>query len=393
MNLRRYWPLLLALPLVAALAWALRAPARLVEIATVRAAPFVDGFEEEGRTHLRHRYLLAAPVAGTLRRIVLEPGDAVQAGVVVAQLEPASGGLLDAASLAQTRAERAAAEAAVRAAQQRAAAAASAAALAEREAARLADLGARRLASAAELDRARSAASQTAGEREAAAAETRVAAQRLAAIDALLARQGRGGGEAIALAAPIHGVVLKRYQESAVPVAVGTPLLEFGDPQDLDIEVEALSQDAVRLAPGMAARVLRWGGDAPLAARVTRIEPGGFTKTSALGVEEQRTRVRLEIASPPEQWRRLGDAYRVEVEFVLREASQALQVPASALFREDGRWLVYRVVDGRARRTAVGVGGRAALAAEILDGLAAGDAVIAHPDDQVAEGVRVRAVR
>lgn len=126
---------------------------------------------------------------------------------------------------------------------------------------------------------------------------------------------------------------------------------------------------------------------------MTRIEPGGFTKTSALGVEEQRTRVRLEITSPPEQWRRLGDAYRVEVEFVLREASQALQVPASALFREDGRWLVYRVVDGRARRTAVGVGGRAALAAEILDGLAAGDAVIAHPDDQVAEGVRVRAVR
>ena len=185
--------------------------------------------------------------------------------------------------------------------------------------------------------------------------------------------------------------MLKRYRESAVPVAVGTPLLEFGDPQDLDIEVEALSRMPCAWRPAWPARCCA-GAAMPLAARrVTRIEPGGFTKTSALGVEGN-TRVRTEIASPPEQWRRLSDAYRVEVEFVLRRRRRHCRCRQRIVPRGRPLARLPRVVDGRARRTAVGVGGRAALAAEILDGLAAarGDRPSRRPGGR---GVRVRAVR
>jgi HlyD family secretion protein len=172
-------------------------------------------------------------------------------------------------------------------------------------------------------------------------------------------------------------------------VMAGEALLEFGDPRDLNIEVDTLSQDAVALEPGMSARILRWGGDVPLEARVSRIEPGGFTKISALGVEEQRTRVRLDFVSPFEQWSRLGDGYRVEVEFVLWHAEAVLQVPSSALFRDNGQWYAYRIDNGRARKVQVGIGRRAAAATEIRSGLKSSDQVVAHPDDRIADGTRV----
>jgi len=193
------------------------------------------------------------------------------------------------------------------------------------------------------------------------------------------------------LHAPIDGVVEHRYKESAVPVTAGEALLEFGDPHDINIEVDTLSQDAVKLAPAMAARIMRWGGDAPLDARVTRIEPGAFTKISALGVEEQRTRVRLDFVSPYERWSRLGDGYRVEVEFVLWQGENVLQVPGGALFRDNGKWYAYRVDDGRAHKVEVAIGRRAATAIEIRSGLKSGDKVVAHPDDRIADGVRVAA--
>lgn len=172
-------------------------------------------------------------------------------------------------------------------------------------------------------------------------------------------------------------------------VGAAQPLLELGDPADIELEVEALSTDAVRLEPGMSARVLRWGGSDALEATVARIEPGGFTKVSALGVEEQRVRVILDFTSPRERWADLGDAYRVEVEFVLWRGESVLQVPSSALFREDGRWHVYRDDAGRARRTPVEIGARAALATQVTNGLRAGQRVVAHPNDKIADGVRL----
>jgi len=151
-----------------------------------------------------------------------------------------------------------------------------------------------------------------------------------------------------------------------------------------------LSTDAVRLAPGMAARILRWGGEGVLQAVIRRVEPGGFTKVSALGVEEQRTRVVLDFASPHEQWQRLGDGYRVEVQFLVQRQENLLQVPGSALFRAGEGWAVYRIERGKARRTPVKLGLRSATAAQVLEGLKEGDQVIVQPDDRIVEGTRIR---
>jgi HlyD family secretion protein len=243
--------------------------------------------------------------------------------------------------------------------------------------------------SAAALEAAASRASQAEANLRAAQADHRAASQRRDALAAILTRQGQTGGDPIKLRAPIDGVVMRRYKESSVPVIAGDPLLEFGDPRDLNIEVDTLSQDAVALEPGMSARILRWGGEEPLEARVSRVEPGGFTKISALGVEEQRTRVRLDFISPFEQWSRLGDGYRVEVEFVLWHAEDVLQVPSGALFRDNGEWFAYRIDDGKARKVGVAIGRRAARATEIRSGLKLSDQVINHPDDRIADGVRV----
>lgn len=373
----------------AALAFAFRPAAIRTATATVLRGPLTLSFEEEGKTELRHRFLIAAPAAGTLHRIALEQGDPVHAGDAVAELEPTRAALLDPAARANTVAQVAAAGADLEAAASRLAASAAADDLAQKERSRVERLHATGVASASELDTARSNAERARATRAAAEADRRASEQRRASLQALLNEQGRAGGMTVPLYSPIDGVVLHRYQESAVPVLAGQPLLEVGDPRDLDIEVDTLSQDAVKLRPGMAAHVIRWGGEGALDARVSRIEPGGFTKISALGVEEQRTRVRLDIVSPFEQWRQLGDGFRVEIEFLLVQANDLLQVPSSALLRENGRYEVYRVSDGRARRTPVEIGLRGAAATEIRSGVQAGDIVIAHPDDRIADGVRV----
>lgn len=372
-----------------ALFLALRGQAVAVEAAQVRSATFVESFEEQGKTELNHRYLVAAPIAGILRRIDLQQGDAVHADDIVAEVEPLRAALLDPATRARTAADAAAAGADVRAAAERARAAAAADALAQSDLRRIEGMSHSGAVSAADLDAARSRAAQAHAAALAAQADQHAAEQRRDALGAVLAQQGRGGGAPIPLHAPIDGVLEHRYKESAVPVNAGEALLEFGDPRDLNVEVDTLSQDAVKLAPGMNARILRWGGDAPLDARVTRIEPGAFTKISALGVEEQRTRVRLDFAAPFERWSRLGDGYRVEVEFILWQADNVLQVPSGALFRDNGKWYAYRVDDGRARKVEVTIGRRATAATEIRSGLNQGDRVIAHPDDRIGDGVRV----
>lgn len=366
------------------------APIR-VDLVRVKRGPLTLSFEEQGKTELRHHYLLAAPAAGTLHRITLEQGDAVHVGDAIAQMEPAHAALLDPAARASTAAQIAAAAADVDSAGSRLAAATAAEDLAQKERNRIERLRAQGAVSQADLDSARTDADRAHAARKAAEADRRATEQRRTAQAALLAEQGRGGGMTVALPSPIDGVVLRRYVESAVPVAAGQPLLELGDPRDLGITVDTLSQDAVKLRSGMAARVIRWGGDAPLDARVWRVEPGGFTKISALGVEEQRTRVRLDIVSPFEQWQQLGDAYRVEVEFLLAQGSDVLQVPSSALFRENGRQAVYRVAGGRARKVYVETGLHGAAATEVRGGLTPEDTVVAHPDDRIADGVRVEA--
>lgn len=192
------------------------------------------------------------------------------------------------------------------------------------------------------------------------------------------------------LSAPVAGVLLRRHFESARPVQAGEPLLEIGDPGRLEVEVDVLSADAVRLREGMAVELLRWGEPQPLAGQVRRIEPAGFTKFSALGVEEQRVWVMVALTSPPGQWRRLGDAYRVNARFVLDQAVDVVRVPTSALFREGDGQAVFRVEGSRARLRPVGTGLQGGGFTQVLSGLAAGDAVVVHPDRSLADGDRIR---
>ena len=377
---------------LALLTWAaLREPVQMVSVATVARGALEQSFLEEGKTRLKQRYIVTAPLAGQVRRITLQPGDAVRAGQMLAQIEPVSASLLDARARSQAQAEVAGSEAALQAARQRISAAESASAVAQKELERLGTLAASGMVTASVLDQTRAQADSAAAALGTARADVQMAQQRLTGARALLGDEGRGGhGKLVSVTAPADGVVVKRTVESATAVPIGQVLLEIGNPQALEIEVEVLSSDAVRLKPGTRARVLRWGGEGLLEASVTRVEPGGYTKISALGVEEQRTRIILDFATPPEKWSALGDAYRVEVEFILRQEQDVLQVASNALFRHADGWAVYRVEDETARRTPVQLGLRSALASQVLGGLQAGQKVIIQPDDRIREGTRVR---
>jgi HlyD family secretion protein len=377
---------------LALLTWAaLREPVQMVSVATVARGALEQSFLEEGKTRLKQRYVVTAPLAGQVRRITLQPGDTVHTGQVLAQIEPVSASLLDARARSQAQAEVAGSEAALQAARQRISAAESASAVAQKELQRLGTLAASGMVTASVLDQTRAQADSAAAALSSARADVQMAQQRLTGARALLGDEGRGGhGKLVSVTAPADGVVVKRTVESATAVPIGQVLLEIGNPQALEIEVEVLSSDAVRLKPGTRARVLRWGGEGLLEASVTRVEPGGYTKISALGVEEQRTRIILDFATPPEKWSALGDAYRVEVEFILRQEQDVLQVASNALFRHADGWAVYRVEDETARRTPVQLGLRSALASQVLGGLQAGQKVIIQPDDRIREGTRVR---
>ena len=385
---------------LAFLTW--REPRQLAATGAVTQGPLQETFTEEAKTRLKQRYAIAAPVSGTLQRITLEPGDAVQEGQPVAYIAPAASTLLDDRSRAQAEADVRSGQSQQAAASQRIAAARAAHQLAQASLKRARALAAGQAASQEALDQAQAAATRAAAELAAAQADEQAAIARVAAARATLAHEG-AAGESGARApqpvlSPVSGVVLRRSLQSATPVAAGQSLMEVGDTAQLEIEAEVLSTDAVRLAPGMAARVLRWGGEGALQARVTRVEPGGFTKVSALGVQEQRTRVILELTSPRADWAALGDAWRVETEFITRQEENAVQVPASALFRtateggagSTGGWALYVVENGRARLTPVRIGLRSDAAAQILEGAAPGQTVILQPDDRIHDGVRIQ---
>ncbi len=379
----------LALVIAALAAFGLREPERTVMLGSVQRGPFVQTFTEEGKTRLRQRYMVAAPLAGTIGRIDREPGDTVRAGETLAILMPAVGGLLDPGTRSRLRSEAGAAAASVRAARQRVRAAQSAQVLAAHELQRSRQMRERGLVSAAQADLAVAAARQTDAELDAAVAEAQAAQQRETGAGAVLAAEGQGGGTSLPLASPIDGVIIRRYQESAGPVLAGQQLLEIGDPTAIEVEVEALSTDAVLLRGGMRARILRWGGPDALAASVARVEPGGFTKVSALGVEEQRTRVIVDFDAPRAQWQALGDGFRVEVEFIVFEGEGVLNAPSAALFRRDGGWYAYVAESLRARGVPVEIGARSGPRTAIVSGLSEGQSVVLDPDDQIHEGTRL----
>lgn len=384
-----FW-LLLAV-VVGIAAWGFWPRALPVETARIARGPLTVSFNEEARTRLHDRWMVSAPLPGVVERIVLRPGDAVAAGQTVAVLVPARASLFDPM-------RRADAQARVSSAMQAEAAASAAivAAEAERtrsraELRRASALAADRLIARADLDAIRAgAASAEAALRRARAQRESARIERDAA-RAVLALQGAPGGDArVELPAPVAGRIVRRLVESATPVQAGQPLLEIGDPQAIEVIAEVLTTDAVRLSPGTPVQLTRWGGDAPLRGRVQTVEPGGFTKVSALGVEEQRVLVVMTLQDPASARVRLGDGFRLEAEFIVWQSPDALSVPTAALFRDGARWAVYAVEEGRARLRHVTIGRMGDDAAELKAGLREGDQVIVYPGDTVRDRRRVR---
>jgi HlyD family secretion protein len=265
--------------------------------------------------------------------------------------------------------------------------------LAASEAVRVQPLVAQGTLSRLDGERVQASLAQARAERTAARYARDLARAQHEAALALLDQQGQSAsnGAVLEVRAPVAGLVLVRLRESAGPVAVGEALLEIGDPSSLEVAVELLSEDAVRVAPGMAVRLHRWGGAEALDARVRRVEPVGFTKVSALGVEEQRVLVIADIVSPPELWSRLGDGYRVEAEFIL-SSGPALTVPIGAVFRRGEGWALFVASGERSHERAVRIGRRNAQYVEIRDGIEPGTTVIVHPDDRIGEGTRIAAL-
>ena len=389
--------LILSAVVLAALAWGFWPRAVPVETAEVARRPLAVTVEEEARTRVKERYVIYAPVAGLMRRIDLEVGDAATLGAVLASLDPMLPAVLDPRSRAEAEARVAAARAELDRRQAGARQAEVEAELAASEFERIKGLLERQLVSQREFDAAQANWRAREAAQRAADSAVQVGRYDLDAARAAL-RYTAAGAESravgtVALRSPVDGRVLKVHQESAGVVAAGQPLLEVGDPGELEVEAELLSKDAVRIDSGGRVLLERWGGEAPLEGIVRTVEPTGFTKISALGVEEQRVRVIVDLVSPPAEWRRLGDGYRVEAQFIVWEREEVLTVPTSALFRRDGGHAVFVVESGRARVRAVVPGHGSGLLTEIAGGLEAGERVVVHPGESVADGVRVRHFR
>ncbi len=385
---------LLALLVVAVLLYGFLPRPVPVDLATAEKGPMVVTVEEEGTTRVMNRYVIAAPMSGYAQRIKLKVGDRVERGEVVAVLEPSRSNALDPRARAQARAQVSAAQAALGAAQEKARAATADTQLARQELQRTERLAQARFLSQSVVDQARTNVSRTEAAEQAAEHQVNVARFELETARMALARsealEAGGAAETLNVRAPVTAQVLKVTHESEGTVQAGEPLLEIGDPKSLEVEVELLSTAAVKIAPKSRVILDRWGGEQPLQGAVRIVEPAGFTKISALGVEEQRVHVIVDFTSPRELWQRLGDGYRVEAQFVVWEGADVLQIPASALFRHDSGWAAYVLQDGRAHLRALQIGQRTGLKAQVLDGIKAGEQVVTHPDDKIKDGVRVR---
>jgi len=362
-----------------------------VDAAAVARGAIVVTVDEEGQTRVHDRYVVSAPVGGRVLRIELEPGDPVKDGDVVARVRPEMPALLDPRARAEAQAAVDSAQAVLgraRADEQRARTTLK---RTESDRERTKQLRAAGLATAQELELAEADAAAAAEAARAAAYAVRAATADLERAQVRLQppASGPSSTRAVEVRAPADGVILRRLRESETVVPAGEPLLEIGDPNRLEIVSDLLSTDAVRVKPGARAMIDQWGGGRTLDAKVRLVEPSGFTKISALGVEEQRVNVILDFVDPARAWAALGDGYRVEVRVVVAERADALQIPTSALFRQGQRWAVYVIENGRARVRQVEIGLQTGIEAEVTKGLSQGERVIVHPGDTLTDGARV----
>lgn len=390
---RRYLLPLLAVVALAALGVvALRPAPVLVDVEAASVGPLLVTIEEDGHTRVIDRYLISSPIAAQSRRITLSVGDRVEQGQVLATLDALPPPALDVRALQQARARLAAAEASLSTASEEAQAVESVARFDQAEYRRVLRLQEQGLVARSLVEQAAANAARS----EALARSARFHVQTMeferdAAAAALAFADGADpqATGTLELRAPVPGVVLARPYESARVVQPGDALMEIGDPERLEVTVDVLSSDAVRIRPGMRVMLERWGDGPALDGRVRRVEPTAFTRASALGVEEQRVWVIVDIISPREDWVRLGHGYRVTARFVLWEAEEVLRVPTSALFRQGEGWAVFVEEQGRVRLQPVKTGQRSVQLTGIVDGMQAGQAVVVHPPRELADGSRV----
>jgi HlyD family secretion protein len=379
---------------VALLAWAFAPRPLEVEAGVADRGPFETVIAEEGRTRLRDRYTVSAPLAGQLLRITLEAGDAVAAGAPLATLRPAMSPLLDTRTRSELTARVAASQAQLQRAGSQADAARVALAQARGTQQRSAELARQGFVSPIQAENDGLAVDAARKTLEAAQLGRTVAGHELeVARAALAAASGEGGGR-FTVRAPIAGRVLRVLQASAGTVAIGTPLLELGDTAQLEIVAELLTTDALQAVPGRPVRIEEWGGPGVLEGQVRSVEPAAFTKVSALGVEEQRVLVHIDLTSPPAAWQALGDGFRVGVRIVTQQVDDALRVPVSAVFPQPaGGHAVFVVDGGQARQVVVDLAARNARHAWLRKGLDVGAVVVVYPPAALTDGARVRVRR
>jgi HlyD family secretion protein len=377
---RRWLPYVLGLGLIILLAFGLRPKPAPVETARAATGPLRASVSEEGKTRIKQRYIVSSPVTGQLRRVPFKPGATIAAGDIVAVIEPMASSPLDTRSRALAEARRDSAVATLEKTR-----AAHALAVNElKRVQRMFDAG-----TVSPQDLEGSQLRETAASREVVAAEGT-----LRAVTAELAVVGPDTIPAlIEVRAPAAGRVLHVFQESERPVTAGTPLLDVGDPTDLEVVIELLSRDGAALQPGARVELEQWGGPKPLEARVRLVEPAAFTKISALGVEEQRVNVVADIVTPVAERATLGDNFRVEGRVIVWESDKVLKVPVSALFRRGNESAVYVVRGGKAVLVPVEAGRSSGSEAQITKGLNEGEEVILYPGDRVTEGQRVSPVK
>lgn len=389
-----------AMAVVAWFAW----PAPIsVDIVTLAKGPMEVTVDDEAKTRVRHVYTVSAPIAGRVLRIShparhkensLHVGDLVNADdTIVAIMQPAMPGFIDLRSREELQAAVAAADAAIALAEAEIRRIEAALGFSRDELQRAQTLSKSGAVSLKALEKAQLDVTTNEAALASAKAQLGVRRSERASIAARLIDPGRAGGQTsadccIQIRAPVTGRVLRIIQDSEAVVAAGTPLVDIGDPLDLEIVADLLSTDAVQIAHGSAVTIDGWGG-APIRGRVTRVDPAGFLKVSALGIEEQRVRTTIDFVDPPKSWSRLGHDFRVIVHVTVWKADSVLTVPAGALFRKGNDWAVYAVRSTRARTTPVQIGHRNPQRAEVLSGLSPGDRIVLHPSDRVKDGSAV----
>jgi HlyD family secretion protein len=385
------------LAVVGAIAWAMWPKPVGVDTAVIATGPLAVSVEEEGKTRIKDVFVVSAPQSGIVLRSPLLAGDPVTKGkTLVAVLQPAQPPFLDLRTRLELMATEKAAEASVRLSEAELEQARADQRFADAEVTRAQALAKTQTISAQVLEKAEHAAAVARAAVEKAEANIMVRRRQLESVkarlidpeDETLAGVAQGSC-CVEVHAPVTGRVLRVHQISEQIVPAGSPLAEIGDPRALEIVVELLSTDAVRVAEGAKVEIIGWGGGEALSGRVRRIEAAGFTKVSALGIEEQRVRVIIDLDEESLARHRLGHEFRVIVQVRVWEAGNVLKVPIGALFRHQGEWTVFRLSEGRATRTVVRIGQRNSAEAEVRSGLSVGDRVVLYPSDRVVDGVRV----